>query len=352
MIGEAQSVASPLDAGGPPGELDEAVPDGLGDGLAVSVGDGDRVGLGLGLAVGMPAGGVIGGHVDVLAADGLSTHEVGHGAGVRLPRLGEDDALGLADTDVPCLAETPGDAPSVPGAPPGGLCPVLGDSFEVCMMFWRRPGMARIMTIATSTAPAVASTGRSQPSFARSRSGTMDFTTGMAVLTAELADLIVLPADLSAGTAARRTAAAAVLAAGTTVIAADRAAGASAATAALTSAATGASTRMALSLPARAIGRIGGVADRRSAIRNLQSMTTDLSQPRSNAKLSRDCSCAILWRIRSRPSRDGTTPSAAACSARRKRSLYSASGSVMTPAPRPCGARTCRAPCDFSLLPC
>ncbi len=320
------------------------VSDGLGEGL-VSVGDGDADGLGVGLAVRLTGGG--GTHVEVDAADGL-----GHGDGDPLG-VAEDDVLGLADFDVPCGAEPPvlGDWPAVPGAV-GWLCPGFGEvSFELGMMLWRTPGMARSMTIATITAAAVASTGRSQ-SLARSRSGTMDFTAATAVLVADPADLTVLAVILSAGTAVRWTDAAADRAAGMTAVTADRAAGPSAVTAELTAAAIGARTSTALTFRACAMGRTGGAADRRSAMRNLKSMTSDLSQPRSNARLSRDRSCAILWRIRSRPSRDGTTPSAAACSARRRRSLCSASGSVMTPAPGPCGARTCRAPCDFSLPLC
>jgi hypothetical protein len=86
---------------------------------------------------------------------------------------------------------------------------------------------------------------------------------------------------------------------------------------------------------------------------------TDRSQLRSRPKPSqpRAGSWAILLRIRSRPFPDGSTLSAAACRARRRRSPYSASGSVMTPAPARSGARTfshrvasCRSPADPRAL--
>lgn len=186
-------------------------------------------------------------------------------------------------------------------------------------MFWRMPGMASITATATNTAPAVARTGRSQPSLSRSRSGTLART--------------AIAADRTAGTALRRASSDAELTAAANASRADFSA-------------TAAAARNGGPFSLRAVAT-GGITDLRSPMRYLKSKREDLSQPRSSVRLSRDCSCAILCRIRSRPSPDGTTPSAAACSARRRRSPYSASGSVMIPAPGLSAAPICRAPYDF-----
>ncbi len=212
----------------------------------------------------------------------------------------------LAPAPVP-----PGACPPPPLAAAGGLVGTLGlDRPNPTVTPWRKPGTARIVTTAAkNTAPAVAIRGRSQPVLpVRRRWGTED--------------LIATRKGFSASTKAAM--------AGNTDLMADSADLKTGSNRDLSAARTG----------------------RRSGTPTLISAAIDLSQPMSRPRLSGAGSCAILLRIRSRPSPDGTTPSAAACNARRRRSPYSPSGSVMTPAPTPYGARPCHAPCDFSLPLC
>ncbi len=317
--------------------LGVGVSDGLGEGLAVFVGDGDTVGLGDALVGEVTGAELAEEQMAGLRDTGLGAAGEQLGCGEPLlvwlrggDALGDGDELIVPDELTPCgwLAFPSGE----PGPPCPGFCDD-GTSLLVGRRFWRMPGMARIITTATTTAPAVARTGRSQPSLLRSRSGTLAFT-------AVTADITAGTAAFTAGTVAEAPCRALRVAHPTAAVAAVRA-------------------DLRATVTAAEIGTVllraaltGGIADLRPHRRYLKSIRAAVSQPMSMAKLPWDRCSAILCRIRSSPSADGTTPSAAAFSARRRRSSYSAWGSVMTAAPGRCGARPCRAPCDFSLRPC
>jgi hypothetical protein len=234
---------------------------------------------------------------------------------------GDTGALGVEDGggDVDEPTEFQGGV-APPWLPADWLLGVFGPDEPAGMITFCRLGMAmKATTMAMNTAPAVASTGRSQPSLALSRSGTWDLSRTTTDFSATTADFSAAMTGLSAATAATAAtlmAAIADLISGTVdLISARR------------------------DFSAGRTARMSGMFDLTSAVR-------DFSQPRNKPNLSLWGSWAILLRMRSRPSPDGTTPSAAACNARRRRSPYSFSGSVMTPAPAPYVARSCRAPCD------
>jgi hypothetical protein len=239
-----------------------------------------------------------------------------------------------------------------PWAPPGWLAGGFGPDEPVGMMFWRRPGMARIAANATNTAPAVASTGRIHPSPRRNRSGTLDFAAATVAVTIGRTDFragtaVVLRnsrTDCRAGTAVVLRNSGTDCRAGTAVVLRNSGTDCRAGTAVVLR-----NSRTVFKASTTDLST--GSTARTSGMRALMSVAMDISQPTRKPRLSVAGSRAILLRIRSRPSPDGTTPSAAACNARRRRSPYAASGSVMTPAPAPYGARTYHAPCDSSLPP-
>ncbi len=314
----------------PPLVAGEVLGDGDGVGDADGLGDGDGDGVGFGGWLADLVGGADGGAEDAVLLRVHGFRRLGPRAlppsAVIFPRTHDADGLGVGndgDGDEDEAPELELGLPP-PWLPADWLLGVFGPDEPVGMITFCRPGMVtKATTTAMNIAPAVASTGRSQLSLPLSRSGTWD-------LSRTTTDRTVTMADFSATAAAT--------AAAVTATIADLNSGRADLNADLNSV-SAASNSGRRDFSAGRTARMSGMLDLMSAAR-------DFSQPRNKPKLSLLGSWAILLRMRSRPSPDGTTPSVAACNARRRRSPYSVSGSVMTPAPAPYVARTCRAPCD------